>query len=82
MLFCRAGRWALVVAVVAAGMSFRANAGLYPGLSAVNFPQPSDNPSSSLPDFSLVNHYSQTDYLGSSNLPSLLANVPAQDLFT
>lgn len=62
-------------------MLFRANAELYPSLSVVNFPQSSEAPTLNLPDFGLVNHYPKADYLGSSNLPSLLANVPAQDFF-
>lgn len=62
-------------------MMLRAKAELYPDLSVAAFPPSALNTTVSLPDFGLVNHYPETDYLSSSNLPSLLANIPSQDLF-
>jgi hypothetical protein len=86
MSFCCAGRRALVFAVIAAGMLFRANAELYPALSVATFPPTAETAAEtailSPLDFSLANHYSGAHYLDHSNLPSLLVTLPPQDLFT
>lgn len=83
MSFCRAGKWVCLSAVVAAGMSFRVKAELYPGLTVNPLPYRSETaPLQS--DFSLTTYNFEPHYLDleSSNLPGLLTTVPPQDLFS
>lgn len=82
-MLCRKGWKAVVVLfVVAAGLSFRAEADLYSDFAVEPSAPAALELTLQVPDFALLNYHATPHYLNSNSLPDLLTDLPPQDLFT
>ncbi len=82
-MLCRKGWKAVVVwFVVAAGLSFRAEADLYSDFAVEPSAPAVLELTLQVPDFALRNYHAVPHYLNSNSLPDLRADFPPQDLFT
>ena len=82
-MLCRKGWKAVVVFfVVAAGLSFRAEADLYSDFTVEPSSPAALELTLQVPEFALLNYHAAPHYLNSNSLPDLLSDLPPQDLFT